>query len=124
MSFESPTEDRQRAERPDPVPADAQEALELVQDRFGLPTLPDGTSAPLRAHEFDLGYVVYAVCPPPADVGGVPQPAEPGGSNFVVAKDNGEIVTVPNYPVELAIQVFKKHYRAGRAHAPVGPDGL
>lgn len=107
MSTGSPTPDQQ----PDPVPVDPEEALELVKGRFGQPTLPDGTLAPLLVQEFDLGYVVYAVFPKPTAVGGVPQPAEPGGSNFIVAKDSSEITTLPNYPPELAIQVFRKHYR-------------
>jgi hypothetical protein len=99
------------ASGPQPVPGNAEEALELVRRRFGQPTLPDGTPAPMRVHEFDLGYVVYTVVPKPTGPGGVPLPAPPGGSNFVVAKDNGEIATVPNYPPEQAAQVFRKHYR-------------
>ncbi|MGW0563838.1 hypothetical protein ACWDZ4_25305 [Streptomyces sp. NPDC003016] len=99
-------------QQPHPVPAGPEEALELVRSRFGQPTLPDGTLVPLRVEEFDLGYVVYAVRPEPA-AGGVPRPAEPGGSSIVVAKDNGEIATVPHYPPPLAIEVFKKHYRPG-----------
>ncbi|MEV8312066.1 hypothetical protein AB0P36_33360 [Streptomyces flavidovirens] len=110
MSSESPTPNEQPARGP----TCPEEALELVKSRFGRPTLPDGTLVPLQVEEFDLGYVVYAVYPKPAAVAGVPQqPAEPGGSSLVVAKDNGEIATVPNYPPELAIKVFKKHYRSG-----------
>lgn len=55
---------------------------------------------------------MYAALPPTAPVNGVPRPAEPGGSQVVVAKDNGEIALVPSLPPALAIEVFRRHCRA------------
>ncbi|MFI5758879.1 hypothetical protein [Streptomyces sp. NPDC051569] len=95
------------------MPRTPGEAVHLVRRRFGQPTLPDDTPAPLHVHEFDLGYVVYGVLPRPTDQGGVPRPAQPGGSSFVVTKDSGDIATVPNYPPEQAAEVFRRHYRPG-----------
>ncbi|WP_330356484.1 hypothetical protein [Streptomyces chartreusis] len=89
-------------------PASAEEALAIVRSRYAQPKLPDGTSAELRVEEFDIGYLVYAVFPPVTDAAGRPQPAPPGGSKIVVAKDTGESVTVPNYPTQTAIALYRR----------------
>ncbi|MET9516903.1 hypothetical protein [Streptomyces sp. NPDC002994] len=109
---------------PDPgrAPSTPEEALRLVLGRFGQPRLPDGSPAPMRVEEFDIGYVVYAVFPQPTAVNGVPRPAEPGGSHVVVAKDDGETALVPNFPPELAIEVFRRHYRATERTARHDPE--
>ncbi|MFE6625037.1 hypothetical protein [Streptomyces sp. NPDC057740] len=90
------------------APSTTEQALAIVRARYAQPTLPDGTPAELRAEEFDVGYLVYAVFPPVTDAAGQPQPAPPGGSKIVVAKDTGETVTVPNYPTEAAIALYRK----------------
>ncbi|WP_234439887.1 hypothetical protein [Streptomyces bicolor] len=92
-------------------PATPEQALAIVRSRYAQPTLPDGTPAPMHVHEFDLGYLVYATFPPTTDASGRPQPAPPGGSKIVVAKDTGETVTVPNYPVEAAIALYREQAR-------------
>ncbi|MFE7441496.1 hypothetical protein ACFU7X_13665 [Streptomyces chartreusis] len=89
-------------------PASAEEALAIVRSRYAQPKLPDGTPAELGVEEFDIGYLVYAVFPPVTDAAGRPQPAPPGGSKIVVAKDTGESVTVPNYPTQTAIALYRR----------------
>ncbi|MFG2138292.1 hypothetical protein [Streptomyces sp. NPDC048650] len=90
------------------VPSSPDEALESVRRQFGEPRSFDGTPAPLHVQEFDLGYLVYATFAKPVDRNGRPVPAPPGGSSFVVAKDSGKISTVPNYPPEQAIALYRK----------------
>ncbi|MDF3140150.1 MULTISPECIES: hypothetical protein [unclassified Streptomyces] len=89
-------------------PTTSEQALAIVRSRYAQPELPDGTPAELRVAEFDIGYLVYAVFPAVTDAAGRPQPAPPGGSKIVVAKDTGETVTVPNYPTEAAIELYRK----------------
>lgn len=101
------------------VPQSAAEAERLVRARFAVPAAPDGSPGQLRVTEFPLGYVVRTAAPPPERSGSTPRPAEPGGSSFIVARDNGEIVTVPNYPPSQAIEVFRKRFRPT---APPTPD--
>lgn len=95
------------SENPAP-PTTPEQALDIVRSRYAQPKLPDGTPAQLRVEEFDVGYVVYAVFPPVTDDAGRPRPAPPGGSKIVVSKDTGETVTVPNYPTEAAIALYRR----------------
>ncbi|MFI5552788.1 hypothetical protein [Streptomyces sp. NPDC051738] len=95
------------APTPPTPPTTPEQALAIVRNRYAQPKLPDGTPATLHVHEFDIGYLVYATFPPTTDASGRPLPAAPGGSQVIVAKDTGETVVVPNYPVETAIA----HYR-------------
>ena len=100
--------------RPDSVPrapATAEDALEAVLRRFGQPRTREGDPVPLRVREFDLGYVVHAVFPPPPLRDGVRRPAEPGGSHVMVAKADGAITTFPNYPPEQVIELFRRRFR-------------
>lgn len=93
---------------PQAAPTNAEEAMESVRRKFGRPRSFDGTLAPLHVKEFDLGYLVYASFAKPVDQNGRPVPAPPGGSSFVVAKDTGKISTVPNYPTDQAIALYRK----------------
>jgi hypothetical protein len=97
------------APAPQGPPTTPAQALEIVRSRYAQPKLPDGTPAELRVHEFDIGYLVYAVYPPRTDAAGRPQPAPPGGAKIVVSKETGETVTVPNYPTEQAIALYRKN---------------
>ncbi|MGP4013442.1 hypothetical protein [Streptomyces sp. 4N124] len=97
------------APAPQDPPATPDQALEIVRARYAQPKLPDGTPAELNVHEFDIGYLVYAVFPPRTDPAGQPQPAPPGGAKIVVSKETGETVTVPNYPIEQAIALYRKN---------------
>ncbi|MFI9647842.1 hypothetical protein ACIHAA_16290 [Streptomyces sp. NPDC052040] len=98
-------------------PSTPEEALAIVRSRYAQPKLPDGTPATLNVHEFDIGYLVYATFPPVTDAEGRPQPSSPGGSKIVVAKDTGETVTVPNYPTEDAIALYRRQHQARRPNA-------
>jgi hypothetical protein len=89
-------------------PTTPEEALAIVRSRYAQPKSPDGTPAVLNVHEFDIGYLVYATFQPTTDAEGHPQPAPPGGSNIVVDKDTGATVTVPNYPIESAISLYRR----------------
>lgn len=90
-------------------PRNPDEALETVLRTYGRPTRPDGTPLPLRVREFSVGYLVYATAPPLPPADGIPQPAAPGGSCFIVAKDTGQTTPVPNYPPDQAIDVYLRH---------------
>ncbi|MEU1854148.1 hypothetical protein ABZ499_34050 [Streptomyces sp. NPDC019990] len=93
----------------DPAPPTSpDQALAIVRNRYAEPELPDGAPAELRVEEFDIGYLVYAVFPPVTDVAGRPRPAPPGGSKIIVSKETGEVVTVPNYPSETAIALYRR----------------
>jgi hypothetical protein len=94
-----------------------EQALAIVRSRYAQPKLPDGTPAPMHVHEFDIGYLVYATFPPTMDATGRPQPAPPGGSKIVVSKDTGETVTVPNYPIETAIALYRRQHQSRRPNA-------
>ncbi|MFI9358388.1 hypothetical protein ACWGLP_14470 [Streptomyces lydicus] len=105
------TSDNSSPAGPRTGPTTPQEALELVRSRFGQPRNTDGSPAPLQVREFDLGYLVYATYPPrvtPVDANGRPLPAQPGGSSLVVAKDTGTVSTLPNYPPQQAIALYRK----------------
>ncbi|MFG2827893.1 hypothetical protein ACGFWI_10570 [Streptomyces sp. NPDC048434] len=93
-------------------PTTPEEALAIVRSRYAQPKLPDGSPAPMHVHEFDLGYLVYAGFPRTPDASGPPKPAPPGGSKVIVAKDTGETVTVPNFPTEAAIELYRKQRQA------------
>ncbi|WP_225840579.1 hypothetical protein [Streptomyces sp. NK08204] len=95
------------SDRPAP-PTTPEQALDIVRSRFAEPRLPDGSPAELRVEELDIGYLVYAVFPPVTDAAGRPQPAPPGGSKIVVSKETGETVTVPNYPTQAAIDLYRR----------------
>ncbi|GAA4802497.1 hypothetical protein [Streptomyces ziwulingensis] len=107
-------------------PNTPEQALDIVRSRYAQPTLPDGSPAELRVEEFDVGYLVYTYVPPAAGAGGPSRPASPaapatpaapaapaapGGSKIVVDKETGETVTVPNYPTETAIALYRRQRR-------------
>ncbi|MBT2397832.1 hypothetical protein [Streptomyces sp. ISL-100] len=94
---------------PEAPPTTPTQAVEIVRSRYAQPKLPDGTPAELKVHEFDIGYLVYAVFPPRTDAAGRPQPSPPGGAKIVVSKETGETVTVPNYPTAKAIALYRKN---------------
>ncbi|MGR8007892.1 hypothetical protein [Streptomyces hypolithicus] len=94
---------------PQGPPTTPDEAIAIVRSRYAQPKLPDGTPAELNVHEFDIGYLVYAAFPPTTDAAGQPQPSPPGGAKIVVSKETGESVTVPNYPTETAIALYRKN---------------
>lgn len=77
------------------MPANADEALEIGRQHFPEIGSPGGPSG-LFVHEFDIGYLIHASWPPAADP--TAPPAEPGGSNVVIAKDDGEVSFLPNFP--------------------------
>ncbi|MFC7308151.1 hypothetical protein ACFQVC_28490 [Streptomyces monticola] len=94
--------------RPRTPPSTPEQALAIVRGRYAEPKLPDGSPAQMRVHEFDVGYLVYAIFPPTTDAAGRPRPAPLGGSHVVVSKDTGETFTIPNFPTEQAIALYKK----------------
>ncbi|MER7111782.1 hypothetical protein [Streptomyces sp. NPDC000229] len=95
---------------PGTPPTTAAQAVEIVRSQYAQPKLPDGTPAELKVHEFDIGYLVYAVFPRRTDAAGRSQPSPPGGAKIVVSKETGESVTVPNYPIEQAIALYRKAF--------------
>ncbi|WP_432141658.1 hypothetical protein [Streptomyces sp. bgisy084] len=90
---------------PQPVPANADEALEIGRQHFPEVGSPGGPSG-LFVHEFDIGYLIHASWPPPADP--TAPPAEPGGSNVVIAKTDGEVSFLPNFPPESAVELYHR----------------
>jgi hypothetical protein len=90
-------------------PLTPEQAVELVRARYAPPRSADGSPAELHVHEFDVGYLVYAVLPPRTDPSGRPLPAPPGGAKVVVSKETGETVTVPNLPAEQAVALYRRN---------------
>ena len=87
-----------------PIPQDAEDALAIARTAFQ-PLCHDGTPAPLHVEEFDIGYLIYATFPRPAD------PRTPptfGGSHLVISKHDGAHTYVPNYPPESAIELYRE----------------
>ncbi|MEU9114331.1 hypothetical protein AB0D04_21725 [Streptomyces sp. NPDC048483] len=90
-----------------PVPASAEEALAVARTRFQ-PLWEDGSPAPLHVEEFDIGYLIYAEFPPVEDPF---TELSYGGSNLVIAKADGALSYVPNFPPESAIELYRTRYR-------------
>ncbi|MFU9036898.1 MULTISPECIES: hypothetical protein [Streptomyces] len=95
-------------EGPRPVPANADEALEIGRQHFPDVGSPDGPAS-LHVHEFDLGYLIYAGWPLPEDP--TAPPASPGGSNIVINKENGDVTFLPNFPPAAAEKLYHRIYR-------------
>ncbi|MFG3256345.1 hypothetical protein [Streptomyces sp. NPDC048172] len=85
-----------------PVPTTADEALAAARTRYQVLD-PDGNPAPLHVAEFDTGFLIHAVMRPP-------QPGEQtsmGGSHMVIAKSDGTVTYVPNFPPDSAIALYR-----------------
>ncbi|MEU9116507.1 hypothetical protein AB0D04_33350 [Streptomyces sp. NPDC048483] len=92
-----------------PVPAHADEALEIGRNHF--PSVwPDGERPTLHVHEFDIGYLVYPVFPPRAPDAG---PRDPGGSHIAISKADGHVSALPNYSPEEAVEWYRRRFRQG-----------
>lgn len=59
--------------------------------------LPNGEPAPMSADEFDLGYIVLPILPPPPPrlPGQPPHMTQPGAGAVVVDKSTGAATVVP-----------------------------
>ncbi|MFF2808546.1 hypothetical protein ACFVT2_15510 [Streptomyces sp. NPDC058000] len=97
---------------PKVVPISADHALEIGRAYFP-PVGSPGGPVSLLVHAFDEGYLVHAGRPAPEDP--TAPPASPGGTHIVIAKSNGDVTTVPNFPPESAIAVYRQWYRPGTA---------
>ncbi|MFD8543979.1 hypothetical protein [Streptomyces sp. NPDC059649] len=95
-------------EGPRPVPANADEALEIGRAHFPEVGSPDGPAS-LHVHEFDVGYLIYAGWPLPDDP--TAPPSSPGGSNVVINKENGDVTFLPNFPPAEAAELYHRIYR-------------
>ncbi len=96
-----------------PLPTSAEEALEIARTKYS-PIWPDGTPAPLKVLEFDIGYLVYPKLPPhprTTSTGERRRPRNPGGTCVVVSKDTGEVSSVSLRPPSDAIALYRKFYR-------------
>ncbi|GCD46685.1 hypothetical protein [Streptomyces paromomycinus] len=85
-----------------PAPTTAEEALAAARARFEVLD-PEGNPAPLQVAEFDLGFLVHAVMPPPPP--GIQAPL--GGSHMVISKIDGAVTYVPNFPPDSAIELYR-----------------
>ncbi|WP_327665323.1 hypothetical protein [Streptomyces sp. NBC_00498] len=85
-----------------PAPTTTDEALAAARSRFEVLDTA-GNPAPLHVVEFDTGFLVHAVMPPPPP--GTQAPL--GGSHMVIAKDDGAITYVPNFPPDSAIELYR-----------------
>ncbi len=88
---------------------------------------PQGNQAPQRqvaTHEFDLGWVVWAV-PPPPEVDPVTgqrrPPAEFGSACGVVDRRTGELTAWPSVPVEEVVRMYQHKHGGGGAGAATEP---
>ncbi|MFE6741990.1 hypothetical protein [Streptomyces tubercidicus] len=93
---------------PEPLPTNEAEALEIGQKYFPEVGSPGGPSS-LYVHEFDIGYLIHAGWPASEDSAG--RPSSPGGSNIVISKIDGQVASVPNFPEETAVEIYREVYR-------------
>ncbi|MGW1373898.1 hypothetical protein ACWD6P_06390 [Streptomyces sp. NPDC002446] len=89
-----------------PIPTTAEEALAAARARFEVLDL-EGNPAPLYVVEFDIGFLVHAVMPPPPP--GTQAPL--GGSHMVISKSDGAVTYVPNFPPDSAIELYRSMRR-------------
>ncbi|WP_406217727.1 hypothetical protein [Streptomyces decoyicus] len=92
---------------PDPLPTNEAEALVIGRQHFPEVGSPGGPSE-LYVHEFDIGYLIHAGWPAPEDP--TARPSEPGGTNVVISKIDGEVADVPNFPPEDAVELYRESY--------------
>ncbi|MFH8752738.1 SUKH-4 family immunity protein [Streptomyces rimosus] len=85
---------------------------------------PEGHQGPPRQvgmQEFDLGWVVWAV-PPPPEVDPVTgqrrPPAEVGAACGVVDRASGELTVWPSVPVDEVVRMYQQKHGTGGASAP------
>ncbi|MGW2627992.1 hypothetical protein ACWC2K_01470 [Streptomyces chattanoogensis] len=90
------------------MPANEADALEIGRRHFPEVGSPGGPSG-LFVHEFDIGYLIHASWPRREDP--TAPPSEPGGSNVIIAKADGEVSFVPNFPPEDAVELYHESYR-------------
>ncbi|MEV0374039.1 SUKH-4 family immunity protein [Streptomyces sp. NPDC050636] len=88
---------------------------------------PEGHQGPPREvamQEFDLGWVVWAV-PPPPEVDPVTgqrrPPAEIGTACGVVDRASGELTVWPSVPVDEVVRMYQQKHGAGAGAAPAAP---
>ncbi|MGY5130384.1 SUKH-4 family immunity protein [Streptomyces nigrescens] len=88
---------------------------------------PEGQQGPPREvamQEFDLGWVVWAVPPPPEvdpQTGQRRPPAEVGAACGVVDRASGELTVWPSVPVDEVVRMYQQKHGAGAAAAPAAP---
>ncbi|USA01045.1 SUKH-4 family immunity protein [Streptomyces lydicamycinicus] len=88
---------------------------------------PEGHQGPPREvamQEFDLGWVVWAVPPPPEvdpQTGQRRPPAEVGAACGVVDRASGELTVWPSVPVDEVVRMYQQKHGAGSAAAPAAP---
>ncbi|KIZ18830.1 hypothetical protein SNA_06110 [Streptomyces natalensis ATCC 27448] len=90
------------------IPDTAEEALEIGRAHYPPVGSPGGPSG-LFVHEFDVGYLIHASWPAPEGPAGMPR--DPGGSHVVIAKRDGGVTAVPNFPPESAVEVYRRYHR-------------
>ncbi|MFF9479948.1 hypothetical protein [Streptomyces sp. NPDC014733] len=88
-----------------PVPRSADEALEIGRNHFPPVGAPGGPTG-LFVHEFAEGYLIHAGRPSPE--GPDVPPAQPGGSHVVIAKENGELTFLPDFPPPDAVALYRR----------------
>ncbi|MGY5123870.1 hypothetical protein [Streptomyces nigrescens] len=93
---------------PEPLPTNEAEARAIGQKYFPEVGSPGGPTS-LYVHEFDIGYLIHAGWPANEDSTG--RPTTPGGSNIVISKIDGEVSSVPNFPEEKAVAIYRRVYR-------------
>ncbi|MFD8327044.1 SUKH-4 family immunity protein [Streptomyces lydicus] len=88
---------------------------------------PEGHQGPPREvamQEFDLGWVVWAVPPPPEvdpETGQRRPPAEIGTACGVVDRASGELTVWPSVPVDEVVRMYQQKHGGGAPAAPAEP---
>ncbi|MFG2142489.1 SUKH-4 family immunity protein [Streptomyces sp. NPDC048650] len=88
---------------------------------------PEGHQGPVREvamQEFDLGWVVWAVPPPPEvdpQTGQRRPPAEVGTACGVVDRASGELTVWPSVPVDEVVRMYQQKHGAGAGAAAQQP---
>lgn len=94
-----------------------------VADRWLNPSGADRPQRRVGIHEFDLGWVVWAVPPPPERdpvTGERRPPAEVGNACGVVDRRTGELSVWPSVPVEEIVRMYRLKHQG--SHAQTQPS--
>lgn len=90
----------------------ADDARRITAQNYGW-RLPDGEAAPMSVTEFDVGFIVLPVLPPPPpQLPGRPPPmSQPGTAAVVVDKLTGTATVMPYYGDEGTADAYRRTRR-------------
>ncbi|MFG2227155.1 SUKH-4 family immunity protein [Streptomyces sp. NPDC048644] len=102
-----------------------QEQAHATADRWLNPEGAQGPPREVALQEFDLGWVVWAVPPPPEvdpETGARRPPAEIGTACGVVDRASGELTVWPSVPVDEVVRMYRRKHGAADGEAEAATE--